>query len=70
MYIVREHGILNLWRGNLMNIARIFPYSAIVLIPSRRILLSLITFAKDSTKRNLAQSSLFFCAEPPLEPAL
>lgn len=30
MYIVSKNGILNLWRGNLMNIARIFPYSAIV----------------------------------------
>ena len=29
--IVQKHGILNLWRGNLMNVARIFPHAAIVL---------------------------------------
>lgn len=38
-YIVKKNGVLNLWRGNLMNIARIFPYSAIVTDLSSRILL-------------------------------
>ena len=28
--IVRRHGVRNLWRGNLMNVARIFPHAAIV----------------------------------------
>ena len=31
-HIVTNHGILNLWRGNLLNIARIFPHAAIVFI--------------------------------------
>lgn len=30
LHIVRKHGILNLWRGNLLNVARIFPHAAIV----------------------------------------
>ncbi len=29
-HIVKTHGVLNLWRGNLLNVARIFPHAAIV----------------------------------------
>ena len=28
--IVKTHGFFNLWRGNLMNVARVFPTAAIV----------------------------------------
>ena len=28
--IVRNHGVLNLWRGNIMNVAKVFPYAAVV----------------------------------------
>jgi hypothetical protein len=28
--IAKTHGVRNLWRGNSMNICRMFPYSAIV----------------------------------------
>ena len=31
--IVQKHGVLNLWRGNLLNVARIFPHAAIVPTP-------------------------------------
>ena len=30
-YIVKTHGVLNLWRGNTMNILKIFPHAAIVI---------------------------------------
>jgi hypothetical protein len=30
VYIVKTHGILNLWRGNLMNLLRVCPHAAIV----------------------------------------
>ena len=33
IYIVKNHGFFNLWRGNLMSVARIFIYSAIVKLP-------------------------------------
>lgn len=29
-FILKTHGFTNLWRGNLMNILRIFPHAAIV----------------------------------------
>lgn len=28
--IVSKHGLRNLWRGNIMNVARVFPHAAIV----------------------------------------
>jgi hypothetical protein len=40
--IVRNHGVLNLWRGNIMNVAKVFPYAAVVKIEIFRILLVLI----------------------------
>lgn len=30
LHIINKHGILNLWRGNIMNIARVFPHAAVV----------------------------------------
>lgn len=30
LHIVNRHGILNLWRGNLLSISRVFPHAAIV----------------------------------------
>lgn len=30
-YIVKTHGAINLWRGNSMNIIKIFPHAAIVM---------------------------------------
>lgn len=36
-HIVTRHGITNLWRGNLMNIARVFPNAAIVMSSTSRI---------------------------------
>lgn len=38
MEIVRTHGVLNLWRGNLMNVVKVFPYAAIVVRVLIRIL--------------------------------
>jgi hypothetical protein len=40
MFIVRTHGVLNLWRGNLMSVLRIFPHAAIVINGLARTLLS------------------------------
>ena len=30
LHVVNKHGVLNLWRGNLLNVAKIFPHAAIV----------------------------------------
>lgn len=30
LHVVNRHGVLNLWRGNTLNVARIFPHAAIV----------------------------------------
>lgn len=42
--IVKQHGIFNLWRGNLMNVARVFPNAALVHTSTCRTSPSLITY--------------------------
>ena len=49
LHIINKHGILNLWRGNLMNIARVFPHAAVVHLSTLRTFPSLITSEIDST---------------------
>ncbi|MCB0368599.1 MAG: MC/SLC25 family protein [Bdellovibrionales bacterium] len=41
--IVKKHGMKNLWRGNTVNVARVFPNAAIVSPPSSRTSQSLTT---------------------------
>lgn len=50
LHIIKAHGISNLWRGNLMNVARIFPHAAIVQIKKLRISRFLIIWEPDFTK--------------------
>jgi len=37
LHVVQKHGVFNLWRGNLLNVARIFPHAAIVKLELYRI---------------------------------
>lgn len=37
LHVVNKHGVFNLWRGNLLNVARIFPHAAIVKLEVCRI---------------------------------
>ena len=39
LHVVNKHGVWNLWRGNLLNVVRIFPHAAIVILELFRILL-------------------------------
>ena len=52
-YIVRKHGFRNLWRGNLMNIYRMFPHAAIVHITILRTLPLLIFCVVNFTKSKI-----------------
>ena len=54
--IVKTHGVFNLWRGNIMNVARVFPTAAIVHRSECRILRSLTSSEQDITKK-MAHSS-------------
>ncbi len=64
-HIVKTHGILNLWRGNLLNVARVFPHAAIVPQQQCRIFQLSTLWGPNSTKRTALQSSksFYFCAE-------
>ena len=48
--IVKNHGFINLWRGNIMNVARVFPTAAIVHQSQCRTSQSLIFSERDITK--------------------
>lgn len=59
--IVKNHGITNLWRGNIMNIARVFPTAAIVYHSECRTLQYLTFSGHDSTSEMEPGSSRSFC---------
>ena len=50
LHIINRHGLRNLWRGNLMNVARVFPHAAVVGISTFRIFQSSITYVQDFTE--------------------
>lgn len=61
LHIIKVHGFSNLWRGNLMNVARIFPHAAIVRLNQHRISQCLIIWEPNSTKRKDRRSSKLNC---------
>lgn len=72
MYIIEKHGILNLWRGNTMNILKVFPHAAIVIIKLFRTLPYSTTSEPTSTK-TMAQynkNCVSSCVEPSPESVL
>lgn len=66
LHIVNKHGVLNLWRGNMMNIARVFPHAAVVKLSTLRTSRSSITSEIDSTPETdlLCNKSSSTSAEP------
>lgn len=60
-HIANKHGVLNLWRGNLMNIARVFPNSAVVALSTLRTSLSSISSETSSTKKMDQPNSNWSC---------
>jgi len=60
-HVVQTHGVFNLWRGNLLNIARIFPHAAIVFHPKLRISqCSIISGLVSTTTTALSNSKSFY----------
>ena len=59
--IVNKHGILNLWRGNLLNIGRVFPTAAIVLTSTLRISQYLTILERGFTIKTDHLSSKSYC---------